>query len=428
MNVDSIARLIKPVPPLAPDKILNEVGDIFLGDDYGHLLSLPVVDEGRPLGVISRYKLMRVLMKLYGRELHGKRPVADVMNAAPVIVDVRQSLEEAAQHIIRNITFPITEDFVLVDDGRYIGMGVVLDVLSAMERAMARRSEDLARTLEELKSSQAQLIQSEKMASLGQMVAGIAHEMNTPLGYVRGNVEIVQDGLQQVRELLVAYETLVSTLLESGGDPMSLEKQFALVAQLSQGVNSKTFDDLQGLVEDTIYGVDQVSELVRNLRNFSRLDHARVADINLNESIDSALLIARNVIKHQTVLKDYAELPSISCSPSQINQVFLNVINNASQAIDGQGEIRLRTWYDDNAVYASVEDSGRGIPEENLTKIFDPFFTTKKVGEGTGLGLAIVYKIVEEHGGDIQVRSTPGLGTTFTLRLPRKAVGLKKAV
>jgi signal transduction histidine kinase len=427
MQSENLVWLVKPVPPVSPDKTLNEVGDFFLHDDYGHLLSLPVVHEDRPLGMISRYKMMRTLMKLYGRELHGKRPVAEAMNAQPVVVELNQSLEEAAQHIIRNIQFPITEDFILVEDGRYVGVGVVLDVLNALEQAMANRSSELARTLEELRSSQAQLIQSEKMASLGQMVAGVAHEMNTPLGYVRGNVEIIQEGLPQVQELLAAYESLVTTLLETEGDPMALEQQFAQVAELSQGVNSATFDDFAGLVKDTIYGVDQVSELVRNLRNFSRLDHARVEDINLNDSLDSALTIARNVIKYQTVTRDYADLPNISCSPSQVNQVFLNMLNNASQAMDGQGEIRLKTWYDDESVYASVADNGRGIAEEHLTKIFDPFFTTKKVGEGTGLGLAIVYKIVKEHDGDIQVRSMPGQGTTFTVRFPRQTVSLKKA-
>jgi len=428
MKKDNLGWLVKPAIPLPPEKSLAEVGDLFLQDDYGHLLSLPVVDGNMPVGMISRYTTMQMLMKLYGRELHGKRKAAELMNPKPVIVDLNQSLESAAQHIIQNISFPVTEDFILVEDGHYVGVGVVLDVLNAMEKQVAGRNAELARTLEELKSSQAQLIQSEKMASLGQMVAGVAHEMNTPLGYVRSNVEIMESAVQQVGDLLMSYEGLVALLLEKNADPLQLEERFTAVAELSQEINSEMFGDYQGLVKDTLFGVDQLSGLVNNLRNFSRLDQANTDNINLNDAIDSVLMIARNGIKHLNIVRESEELPDISCAPSQINQVFLNMINNAAQAIDGDGEIRIKSWSDSGYVYVSIEDDGKGIPEDELTKIFDPFFTTKKIGEGTGLGLSIAYKIVQEHGGNIHVSSVPAEGTVFTVSLPRKLRNLKKAV
>ncbi|MGY8832037.1 MAG: sensor histidine kinase, partial [Pseudomonadales bacterium] len=174
------------------------------------------------------------------------------------------------------------------------------------------------------------------------------------------------------------------------------------------------------LFSDTLYGLAQIAELVVGLKDFARLDRAMSEEVDLNECIRSALVIARNGIKDkaETILQ-LGELPRIPCAPSQINQVLLNLLNNAAQAIDVFGQILVKTWADDSAVCLSVQDSGRGMPPEVLARIFDPFFTTKPVGQGTGLGLSISYKIIQDHGGQIRAASEPGRGTRFLIRLPR---------
>jgi len=179
-------------------------------------------------------------------------------------------------------------------------------------------------------------------------------------------------------------------------------------------------DDLGQLLDDTLYGLAQIGELVVGLKDFARLDRAMSEEVDLNDCVRSALLIARNSTKDkaETVLQ-LGELPRIPCAPSQINQVLLNLLTNAAQAIDGFGQIRLKTWAEEAAVFVSVQDNGRGMSQTVLARIFDPFFTTKPVGQGTGLGLSISFKIIQDHGGLIRVASEPGRGTRFLIRLPR---------
>ena len=180
-------------------------------------------------------------------------------------------------------------------------------------------------------------------------------------------------------------------------------------------------EDLQQLFADTDYGLGQIAELVVGLKDFARLDRAMSEQVDLNDCIRSALLIARNNLKDRAeVLQQLGELPAIACAPSQINQVLLNLLNNAAQAIDGFGRILVKTWAEADDVLISIEDSGRGMSAEVQKRIFDPFFTTKAVGEGTGLGLSISFKIIQDHGGTIRVASVLGRGTRFVLRLPRR--------
>jgi len=179
-------------------------------------------------------------------------------------------------------------------------------------------------------------------------------------------------------------------------------------------------EELQALLTDGLHGIAQISELVLNLKNFSRLDRSKVSSFNLNEGIESTLLLARHELKSHTVKKSFDDIPPVTCSPSQINQVFLNLISNAAQAIEsGRGVITITTRRQDaEHVAVEIQDNGKGIPAEVLPRIFDPFFTTKDVGKGTGLGLSIAYKIVEQHGGRISVDSAVGVGTKFTVVLP----------
>jgi len=290
-----------------------------------------------------------------------------------------------------------------------------------LERRVIERTRELSETLKQLKESEAQLIQSEKMSSLGQMVAGVAHEINTPLAYVKSSLGSVSGKLQELTRLAAETEKLLELLRSGTATPQDLAEQFGLTEQLVAQLRAHHgLDEMQALAKDGLHGIGQISEIVSNLKNFSRLDRSKVASFNLNEGLDSTLLIARHELKHHAVKKNYGNIPPITCSPSQINQVFLNLINNAAQATAaGKGVIQLTTRREGAGhVAVEVADNGKGIPPEVLPKIFDPFFTTKEVGKGTGLGLSIVYKIVEQHGGRISVDSTVGVGTRFTVVLP----------
>lgn len=296
-----------------------------------------------------------------------------------------------------------------------------------LEQRVEERTRDLSTALTNLRESQLQLIQSEKMASLGQMVAGIAHEINTPLAYVKGGLEILNARMGDVNALVHETSGLMSlmteeTLEDEAQHEQQLAEQFATVQELSSAfVETEVVTEIKGLLDDGLHGIGQISEIVSNLKDFSRLDRARVAEFNVNEGITSTLKIARNIVKHRRIEQQLADVPLILCSPSQINQVLLNLINNACQATTEEaGVVTLVTRPTEQGLAIEVRDNGQGIHPDHLPKIFDPFFTTKKVGEGTGLGLSIVQRIVKEHGGEVKVDSVVGVGTCFTVTLPRE--------
>jgi signal transduction histidine kinase len=231
--------------------------------------------------------------------------------------------------------------------------------------------------------------------------------------------------MPKVAAALGEAEKLIAMLQSDQADDAALSRQFAVASQALETAHSGgAFPDLDKLVQDGLYGIGQISELVNNLRNFARLDRSKVAEFDLNEGLQSALAIAKNHVKKRTVRKVLGKIPKVSCAPSQINQVFLNLITNAAQATpDEGGVIALRTFQPGpGQVAVEITDNGHGIPADVLPKIFDPFFTTKEVGKGTGLGLSICYKIVEGHGGRIDVQSKEGTGTRFTVTLPVKPV------
>lgn len=296
-----------------------------------------------------------------------------------------------------------------------------------LEERVEERTVDLERALQDLKLSESHLVQSEKMASLGQMVAGVAHEINTPLAYVRSALETIESNVMTspLRSFVAASERLVGAMQQGEASNEELSSRFSEASGALDSLGGEglvLFDEMGALINDGIYGADQIKELVLNLRNFSRLDKEKVAVFQVEEGIESSLMLAKSVVKNRQILKNYGGVPPVSCSPSQINQVFLNIITNAVHATQEEsGTISIDTFQDSPGfVQIRISDNGTGIDAEHLTKVFDPFFTTKDVGKGTGLGLSIVYKIVREHGGDITVDSVLGQGTSFLITLPIK--------
>lgn len=288
--------------------------------------------------------------------------------------------------------------------------------------AIAKEKEKVDALFKDLQETQAQLVQSEKMASLGQMVAGLAHEVNTPLGFVRGNIEISQRNHRIISAALQRHDELRQTL--ESGEIDDLERILQEAKDSMEKIRDyQLIEKTDKIFEESLKGVDRLQELVTNLKNFSRLDEAILKSADINEGLESALMIANNLIKRKAeVKKHYAPDCVAECYPAQLNQVFLNLLTNAAQAIEEgkRGEIRLSTATENGSVVVKVSDNGKGIPKEHLNKIFEPFFTTKPVGQGTGLGLSIAYKIIERHNGSISVESEVGKGTTFTIKLPVK--------
>jgi two-component system, NtrC family, sensor kinase len=303
-------------------------------------------------------------------------------------------------------------------------LSLVVFVAMAYRLAISLRKQ--AKIIQE---SQSQLIQNEKMASLGQMVAGLAHEMNTPLGFVRNNIEIIKENETELSRAVSACGTLIGNLMK--GDYAAVEKDLPKTLDTIKSVEEVgVVDENSMMITSSIEGLDRIQELISNLKNFSRLDQTGQQAASINECLDSTLVIANHIIKrHMTVNKDYAKLPDIVCSPAQLNQVFLNIITNASHACEekGAGSLFLKTKLEKDNVVVQISDNGKGIADEVIAKIFDPFFTTKPVGKGTGLGLSISRKIIEEgHNGRIEVKSRLGHGTDFFIYLPIRSQNLAK--
>lgn len=289
-----------------------------------------------------------------------------------------------------------------------------------LEAQVEERTHDLSGALKELRASQTQLIQSEKMASLGQMVAGVAHEINTPLGYARSNTSIVRNSLKDMRDIAVAQNNALTLMTSEQATDEQIAEALEKAQAISGSISPEDLaSDLDTLLDDADHGLSQITELVSSLKNFSRVDRSRTDMFNINDGIDSALKIGHNLLKHRVeIVKQYDELPEIECSPSQLNQVFLNLITNGAQAIDGEGKIFVHTHREDDGVAVRIMDTGCGMTADVRERIFEPFFTTKPVGKGTGLGLSIVYRIIEDHGGRIEVKSEPGKGSEFAIHLP----------
>lgn len=288
--------------------------------------------------------------------------------------------------------------------------------LAKKNKEVEIKNDEIEKAYKELKAAQVKLVHSEKMSSLGQLVAGVAHELNNPINFIYGNIEHLKTYTHDMKDLIDKYTSFEESLTEAQKEEISEIKEEVDYEYL--------LEDLDDLLDSCKEGSERTRQIVLDLRNFSRLDEANLKEVNIHEGIDSTLNILHNKYKNCIeVIKNYDQsIPNIYCFAGQLNQVFMNLLANAAQAIDnkGQGTVTITTQKDDTHAKIIIADSGCGITAENLSKIFDPFFTTKDVGEGTGLGLSVSYGIIEKHNGTITVESKVGEGTTFTVKIPLK--------
>lgn len=295
-----------------------------------------------------------------------------------------------------------------------------------IERALQEKNRELNETLELLKQTEAQLINQEKLAGIGQLAAGVAHEINNPLGFILSNSETLREYYEAYHEVMSAYRAFKGEVLEKG-DQEDIVSSLRAIDELEQNMGLDFIEeDVVGIFDDNKEGLNRVGEIIKGLRSFSRIDQSdKMADYDLNEGIKTTLIVANNELKYCSKIEmNLQNMPVIKAQGGQINQVLLNLFINAAHAIkaqklDERGTIKVKTFADGEHVFCEIEDDGTGIKEEHLNLIFNPFFTTKEVGEGTGLGLGLAYDIViNKHSGNIDVESQWGHGTKFTIKLP----------
>jgi PAS domain S-box-containing protein len=277
-----------------------------------------------------------------------------------------------------------------------------------IETAMKR----LEKAYDDLKSSQLKILQQEKMASIGQLAAGVAHEINNPMTFISSNLTTLGKYISRLDEFIKTQSAALTSVTE----PALLR---AVEDKRKELKLDHILEDVRLLVKESIDGAERVKKIVQELKSFSRMDDEEYKKADMNECIESAITIVWNELKYKTTLKkEYGELPQTQCYPRQMNQVFVNLLINAVNAIADKGIITIKTWYENGFIWMQVSDTGVGIPRQNLGKIFEPFFTTKGAGVGTGLGLSITYEIIQRHKGEITVKSEVGTGSTFTIKIP----------
>ena len=324
-------------------------------------------------------------------EIRGVMYLTDKNNGEPY--------NESDEMIIKLVLTEIEHVCVRTDLINELAENNILLVQEKAEQAML---------LEKITEIQNQLLQSEKMASIGQLAAGVAHEINNPVGYVNSNITSLEGYLNDLI-------SLINGLSESENITQDAIKEF------KEKIDYEFIkDDVKQLLDESKEGINRVKKIVHDLKDFSHVDEEEWQWTNLHKGIDSTLNVVNNEIKYKAkVIKEYGDLPDIECIASQLNQVFMNLLVNASHAIEEQGTITISTGKDDDEhVWIKVSDTGKGIKKENVNKLFEPFFTTKPVGQGTGLGLSLSYGIIQKHGGQIDVESEVDKGTQFKITLP----------
>ena len=313
------------------------------------------------------------------------------------------------------ISLELSISEMLLTDNSYIYIGIMRDIgeRKRNEEALTLSHARLKESHNKFQETHQQLLQSEKMASIGQLAAGVAHEINNPIGYVSSNIGTLQNYITSLVTLIDDYEKLES---QTNKDSDALKYVQAKKDDLDFDFLKQ---DIFELLTESRDGISRVKGIVQDLKDFSHVDENEWQHADLHKGLNSTLNIVNNEIKYHTkVIKEYGDMPLIECMPSQLNQVFMNLLVNASHAIENQGIITIRTGHQENKVWIAIEDNGKGIPEDEIKRIFEPFYTTKPVGVGTGLGLSVSYSIIQKHNGQIDITSAEGQGTCFKVWLP----------
>ena len=321
----------------------------------------------------------------------------------------------------------VTSSRVTNQNGKIIYTSVIRDITENIkgQTIIHKQNVDLIDSISNIKKTQPKLIQQEKLASIGQLAAGIAHELNNPIGFISSNFTSLKSYVNIIKKYIEQIEKIASSLHS---------KENSAVSEIADHIDKYKkeqkldyiFEDIGDLVSESMEGIHRITGIVRNLRNFSRIDvDGEIEQYDINGAIESTLVVAKNEIKYVADIKrDYSQIPPVHCIGGEINQVFLNIIVNAAQSLKSQtrsrrGVIKIKTYSDKEFVYCEITDNGPGIPDKIVHRIFDPFFTTKEAGKGTGLGLNISYDIVvHKHNGDLTVKSKEGVGTIFIIKIP----------
>ena len=354
-------------------------------------LSIPNGDKELLLKELKTVQKNAMVLEFkFKRTMADKTAITNILNASIEEVEKQKKIIENARDEINHTLIEVDHQKKLIED----------------------KNTELNKLLVDLREAQQQLVMAEKMASLGQLTAGVAHEINNPINFVSANIKPLKEDLADIVECINRYESVIRE--------NKLEELFSGVQQFKNKTDiAFSMKEIQDLLRGIEEGANRTSEIVKGLRNFSRLDQNVVKKANLNEGIESTLTLLHTVYKDRIeIIKDYGDIPEVECLPGQINQVLMNILSNAIQAIAEKGEIFIKTREEKSAVKISIRDTGGGMSDETKQKIFDPFFTTKEVGKGTGLGLSISYGIIEKHQGKIEVNSVQGKGTEFIITLP----------
>lgn len=348
------------------------------------------------------------------------------VSAKDEIGDLGRAFNSMLNHL-RNSTTSIENLYKEIDkhketqeelEKKNIEMRVTNKYLADNERAIKNMFADIKEANDELKRAQNQLIQSEKLASIGQLSAGVAHEINNPLGFVNSNLSTLDKYVRSLERILIELDSLQTSV--KNGDVAEAQRIEEQIAHIEDELDIQyIMKDIHNLLKESQDGLDRIKKIVMDLKTFSRRDEKVKTMEDINKVIDGVINIVWNEIKYKAELeKEYGDIPKIECNPQQLGQVFINLLTNAVQAMDNRGKITVRTHIKDRNVYVDVIDTGRGMSPEIAKNIFEPFFTTKKSGVGTGLGLSLSYDIIKAHKGHITVDSTVGKGTKFTVIIP----------
>ncbi|MBC8277742.1 MAG: response regulator [FCB group bacterium] len=388
---------MKPILVIDDEPDIRDLVQLFLEEDGYEVITAPDGIQG--IEAFTRSQPPVVITDIRMPAMEGTEVLSKIKSARPeteVIVITGHGEMKLAIEALQN------------DASDFIQKPFGYDVLSvAVRRAFNKIS-----VREQLAQTQVHLLQTEKMASLGQLAAGIAHEINNPVGFVTSNLGTLTKFSDNIRNAFAELQTC----FENGGSLLSAEEYEKIKQKYKIDF---VLADMVSIIEESLEGTNRVKHIVRDLKDFSHIDTRKMIRYDINESVKSTLNILTNETKHKADIELHlGDIPAVTCNPQQINQVVMNLVLNGIQAIEEYGKIGIRTSKENNGVRLEISDTGGGIPEDLLLKIFDPFFTTKDVGSGTGLGLHIVYNIVNRHGGVIDVDSKVGKGTTFIVHLP----------